>query len=140
MAVLGSPTIQMLISPLRFVFSVVTLGTPPNNMRRTPRLTSSFPAKRKSCLRAMIFRQRIERNGLYAPGKFTAQLKKDNTNNHHIPSRAVTKISSCWVNTTSRPGIKQLGFLLVLFFFYFPMKVAGDNVLSSRGISPAPAS
>ena len=83
LAVLGSPTIQMLISPLRFVFSVVTLGTPPNNMRRTPRLTSSFPAKRKSCLRAMIFRQRIERNGLYAPGKFTAELKKDNTNNYH---------------------------------------------------------
>ena len=31
----------------------------------------------------MIFRQRIERNGLYAPGKFTAELKKDNTNNYH---------------------------------------------------------
>ena len=34
----------------------------------------------------MILRQRIERNGLYASGKFTAELKKDNTNNHHYPA------------------------------------------------------
>ena len=41
--------------------------------------------------------------------------------------RDVAKISGCWVNTTSRQGIKHWnswGFLLVLFFFYFPMKVA----------------
>ena len=30
--------------------------------------------------------------------------------------------------------------LLVLFFFYFPIKVAGDQSLSSRGKSPAPGS
>ena len=41
--------------------------------------------------------------------------------------KAVTKISSCWVNTTSRRGIKQLGFSLDIFFFYFPMKVAEEN-------------
>ena len=44
------------------------------------------------------------------------------------------------VNTTSRRGIK--GFLLVLFFFYFPTKVAKGQVhtYSSQGKSPAPAS
>ena len=56
-------------------------------------------------------------------------------------SRAVTKISSSHINTTSRWGIKQLyGFLLVLFFFYLPMKVLGGHILSSRGKSPAPTS
>ena len=34
----------------------------------------------------------------------------------------------------------QIGFLLVLFFFFFPLKVAGDNILSSPGKSPAPTS
>ena len=47
--------------------------------------------------------------------------------------RDVTKISICLVNTTSRWGIKQLGIFLVLFFFYFPMKVAGGHNHSSRG-------
>ena len=32
------------------------------------------------------------------------------------------------------------GFLLVLFFFYFPVKVARSHVHSSRGKFPAPAS
>ena len=44
----------------------------------------------------------------------------------HECSRDVTKISHCWVNTTSRRGIKQLGISLVLFFFYFPMQLAGE--------------
>ena len=56
----------------------------------------------------------------------------------HAFSRVVTEISSCRVNTTSRRGIKRLGiFLAVLFFFYFPIKVAGGHSLSSRGKSPA---
>ena len=52
----------------------------------------------------------------------------------------VTTISSWQVNTTSRQGIKQLGFVLVLFFFYFPMKATRDHIHSSRGKSLAPAS
>ena len=32
--------------------------------------------------------------------------------------RAVTKISSCWINTTSRQGIKQLGFSFGFLFSY----------------------
>ena len=54
--------------------------------------------------------------------------------------RDVTKISNCRVNTTSRQGIKQQGisFLLVLCFFYFPMKVAvGDIHITARG-NPRP--
>ena len=34
-------------------------------------------------------------------------------------------------------GVSQ-GYLLVLFFFYFPMKVARDHIQSSWGKSPAP--
>ena len=41
--------------------------------------------------------------------------------------KAVTKISSCRLRTTSRRGIKQLGISLVLFFISFPMKVAVGN-------------
>ena len=41
--------------------------------------------------------------------------------------RDVIKISSCRVNTTSRRG-----FLLVLFFFCFPVKAAGSHVHSSQ--------
>ena len=37
--------------------------------------------------------------------------------------RVVTKMSSGQVNTTRRRGINQ-GFLLVPFFFFFPLKVA----------------
>ena len=54
--------------------------------------------------------------------------------------RYFTKISSCQVYTTSRRGIKQLGISVVLFFFYFPMKVARDHIHSSRGKSPSPGS
>ena len=49
----------------------------------------------------------------------------------------VTKISSCRVNTSSRRGIKQ-GFLLVLSFFYFPMKVAGGATFTLAGGNPRP--
>ena len=43
--------------------------------------------------------------------------------------RVVTKISSCRVNTTSRrKESNSWGFLLVLFFFYFPIKVARGYV------------
>ena len=51
--------------------------------------------------------------------------------------RVVTKISSCRVNTTSRRGIKQVGIFLVIFFFYFPMKVARGQNHSRRGKSLA---
>ena len=52
---------------------------------------------------------------------------------------AITKISSCRENKTSRRGIKQLetSFGSILFFFYFPMKVAGGHVHISRG-NPGP--
>ena len=60
--------------------------------------------------------------------------------NLEVGLRVVTKISSCRVNTTSRRGIKQLGFLLVLFFFCFPIKVAGGHTHSSRVKSLAPGS
>ena len=41
--------------------------------------------------------------------------------------RAVTEISSCRVNTTSRRGIKQLGISFGHIFLLFSMKVAGGN-------------
>ena len=50
----------------------------------------------------------------------------------------VTKNLSYRVSTTSRLGIKQLGVSLVVFFFYFPMKVARGHVHGSRGKSLAP--
>ena len=43
LAVLGSPTIHTLMSPLSLVLSTVVFGMPPNSIRRTPLLTSSFP-------------------------------------------------------------------------------------------------
>ena len=55
-------------------------------------------------------------------------------------TRAVSKISSCWVNTTSRRGIRQLVFSFGSIFFLFPMKVTGGYVLSSQGKFPTPAS
>lgn len=45
LAVLGSPTMQTLMSPLREVPSMVVLGTPPNSISRMPRFTSSLPAQ-----------------------------------------------------------------------------------------------
>ena len=45
----------------------------------------------------------------------------------YIFGRVVTKISRCWVNTTSRWGIKQLGICFNSIFFYFPLKVARGN-------------
>ena len=38
---------------------------------------------------------------------------------------AVTKISSCWLNTRSRLGIKQLLIYFGSMFPYFSVKVAG---------------
>ena len=53
--------------------------------------------------------------------------------------RLVTKILSCQVViTTSKREIKQVGISLVLFFFYFPLKVAGGHVHSSLAKSSAP--
>ena len=57
-----------------------------------------------------------------------------------LPCRVVTKISSCRVNTTSRWESNREGFLLILFFFYFPIKVARGHSLSSGGKSPVPGS
>ena len=59
---------------------------------------------------------------------------------YQVQFRVVTKISRCRVNTTSRRGIKQLRVSFSSFFFSFPLKVAGEDVHSSRGKSPAPAS
>ena len=44
-----------------------------------------------------------------------------------ILGRVVTKVSSCWVNTTSRRGIKRLGISFGSIFHHFPIKVAGEN-------------
>ena len=52
-------------------------------------------------------------------------------------TRDVTKILSCWVDTTSRRGINELGISFLLFFFYFPVKVARGHVYSSQGKSPS---
>ena len=41
--------------------------------------------------------------------------------------RVVTKMSSFRVNTISRRGIKRLGISFGSIFFYFPIKVAGEN-------------
>ena len=60
LAVLGSPTIQTLMSPLRLVFSIVTLGTPPNNMRSTPRLTSSFPENKQQHLIVSLMQETMK--------------------------------------------------------------------------------
>ena len=54
---------------------------------------------------------------------------------HH---RVVTKISSCQINTTGGESTSK-GFLLVLLFFFFPMKVTRDHIHRSWGKSPAPA-
>ena len=54
--------------------------------------------------------------------------------------RVVTKISSCLVNISSIWGIKQSEISLVLFFFYFTMKVAGGHIYSSLRKSLAPGS
>ena len=55
--------------------------------------------------------------------------------------RDVTKISSCGVNTTREQGISCMqGFSLVIFFSFFPMKVAWGHIYSSRGNTPAPTS
>ena len=53
--------------------------------------------------------------------------------------RAVTKISSCWVNTTTRRGIKQLRISFGSIFFYFPMKVAGTTFLVTGGNPQSPS-
>jgi len=45
--VLGSPTIQMLISPRRWIPSGVCLWTPPINWRSRPFLTISCPGRRE---------------------------------------------------------------------------------------------
>ena len=41
--VLGSPTMHTLMSPLSDVPSMVVLPTPPNSIKRMPRLISSLP-------------------------------------------------------------------------------------------------
>ena len=52
---------------------------------------------------------------------------------------AVTKISSCQVNTTSRQGIKQLGdFLWFYFSSIFLRKQRGGHILCSRENSCPP--
>ena len=50
--------------------------------------------------------------------------------------RAVTKISSCRVNTTSRRGIKQLGISFGSKFLFFSYEINRGHVLSSRERNP----
>ena len=55
-------------------------------------------------------------------------------------SRAVAKISSFWVNTTSKPGIKQLGICRgPTFLPFFFMKVVWGHPHSNQGIPWSPA-
>ena len=62
-----------------------------------------------------------------------------NTRMLFILFRAVTKISSCWVNTTkfNRRGNQTAR---GVFWFHFSLKIARVHVHSSRGKSPALAS
>ena len=55
-------------------------------------------------------------------------------------SRVVTKISRCWVNTTSRQGIKQLWVSFGYIFLLFSFKVAGGLIHRRRegGGTPVP--
>ena len=72
---------------------------------------------------------------------FTSSMtNEDDTSVIGIINRAVTKISSCWVNTTSRQGIKQLGISFGSIFLLFSYETSRGHVYSSRGKSPAPAS
>ena len=50
--------------------------------------------------------------------------------------RAVTKISSCWVNTTSRRGIKQLGISFGSIFLLFSYEISRGHVLNSQERNP----
>ena len=56
-------------------------------------------------------------------------MKKDTSKYGGLFDKAVPKILSCWVNTTSRQGIKQLVVSFSSIFSYFPMKVAGGHFL-----------
>ena len=60
-----------------------------------------------------------------------------NTRMLFVLFRAVTKISSCWVNTTNRRGNQTAR---GVFWFHFSLKIARVHVHSSRGKSPALAS
>ena len=54
--------------------------------------------------------------------------------------RAVTKISSYQVFTSSSWGTEQLEISFgVIFIFFFPTKIAGGRAHVSRGISPTPS-
>ena len=55
-------------------------------------------------------------------------------------SRVVTKISNCWVNTTSRWEIKQLGISFGSIFLLFSYESNLGHVHSSQGKSPTPGS
>ena len=55
-------------------------------------------------------------------------------------SRVVTKISNCWVNTTSRWKIKQLGISFGSIFLLFSYESNLGYVHSSQGKSPTPGS
>ena len=53
-------------------------------------------------------------------------------------NRAVTKISSCWVRTTSRQGIKQLGISLASIFLLFSYESSQRQCLGQPGEIPGP--
>ena len=55
-----------------------------------------------------------------------------------VISRAVTKISSCWVRTTSRQGIKQLGISFASIFLLFSYESSQRQCLGQPGEIPGP--
>ena len=53
-------------------------------------------------------------------------------------NRAVTKISSCWVRTTSRRGIKQLEFSFASIFLLFSYESSQMQCLARGNPRPTP--
>ena len=79
-AVLGSPTIQILMSPRSFVISWVTLGTPPNNIKRIPLFISSLPEQMKNNTGPSYLKTEPEH------GKIAWALSEDLDQFWHLPS------------------------------------------------------
>ena len=72
---------------------------------------------------------------------WTVTVKGIDTQSHIVEqgNRAVTKISSCWVNEISRQVIEQLECPFGFTFLLFPMKVDGGYTHSGREKSMAPS-
>ena len=66
---------------------------------------------------------------------FTRNFTSSVKNKDDIINRAVTKISSCGVNTTRRRGIKQLGISFGSIFLLFSFERSRGHVYRRRGKS-----